>query len=59
MDEGLTDAQKYAKLNVLIEFQEVMSKRAQSVEEAALFRQTMLFLRIQQTRITKRILIDV
>lgn len=59
MSEGLTDAQKYAKLSHLIEFQEAMSKRAETAEETQLFRQTVLFLRMQQTQITKRILIDV
>jgi len=60
MDQpGMTVEQQYAKLNHLIEFQEAMSKRSTNVEETQLYRQTILFLRMQQTHLTKRILVNV
>jgi hypothetical protein len=60
MDQpGMTVEQQYAKLNILIEFQEAMSKRSTNAVETQLYRQTILFLRMQQTHLTKRILVNV
>lgn len=48
--------EQYQILNMLIEFQEAMSKRAQSKEEFERYRQTILMLRMQQTHLTKEII---